>query len=551
MAMALTQKADKNDSALLLAAFNSNLLGLALPIVIMQVYDRVIPNQSFYTLNVLIGGLVVAMLLDALIHAAQARIKFNTGLRNEYFQQLQAIDIFLGARPESIAKTSIGGHLDRMKSIEQINDFDASHVHATSIDILFLVINLFLIWLISGILILVPLVVCVLFCLGSLLLADKVKSVVEQRSRLESIRQDFLMEVLGGLHVIRAMAMEASPIRQYESLQASVSDNTQQNSQILGLIQSMGIFASQLIIVGFISLGAIAVLNGNLGVGALAACTMLAGRILQPFLRGIALWAIYLRVSKAKHSANDLMTMDQEPRASAQSQSFQSPRLQLNNVSYQYPGTDKPLFRGLNINAPAGSMIGITGPNSCGKSTLLELIAGNMRPTSGEILIGGKPAESVERDQIAILPQRGSLFHGTLLENMVMYRGQEHAAEAMRIADALGLRDLLLTMPFGLDTPVNTGDATSLSSGVKQQILIVRNLCNRAPLILVDEANSLLDRPSDERFVELLQSYRGSHTIIINTHRPSLLRMCDRAYNIRDGRLIPFVMQQKPLPTAA
>ncbi|MCB1842325.1 MAG: ATP-binding cassette domain-containing protein, partial [Halioglobus sp.] len=190
-----------------------------------------------------------------------------------------------------------------------------------------------------------------------------------------------------------------------------------------------------------------------------------------------------------------------------------------------------------------GEIIGISGNNGAGKSTLLALLSGFLRPQSGSISIDGVNLEEFDteflRAQTGIVPQQGVIFEGTILENMTLYREGRAAEQAMQLAAKLGLGEIISKLPDGLDTYIGGSAAGRLSEGVKQKIIIVRSLIGNPGIIFFDDANANFDIKNDKKLVALVEEMKGSRTMIVVSHRPSFLRVCDRRFVLRDGVLVP------------
>jgi len=188
-----------------------------------------------------------------------------------------------------------------------------------------------------------------------------------------------------------------------------------------------------------------------------------------------------------------------------------------------------------------GETIGITGSNGVGKSTFLSLLSGFLQPTSGSISIDGTPISDFQieflRSKIGIVPQQGVIFEGTIMENMTLYREGEAAEQAMEIAAKLGLGEIVSKLPDGVDTYIGGSAAGSLSEGVKQKIIIVRSLVGNPRFIFFDDSNANFDIKNDKKLVDLINEMSGDRTMVIVSHRPSFLSICDRSYEIVNGSL--------------
>ncbi len=292
--------------------------------------------------------------------------------------------------------------------------------------------------------------------------------------------------------------------------------------------------------VGF---GALAVVSGSLSVGGLAATTMLTGRMLQPVLRGLSAWARYqaIRVSEEKIRALDAIPA--EVTGSRALPERVEGAIGIENVSFTYRNAAAPTLSTISLDVPARGMVGLTGSTATGKSTLLHLICGLLKPSAGRIRLDGHDLATLSapavRARVAVLATHATIFRGTLLENLTSFKDGVVRDRALELARALGLDDYIATLPQGLDTLIGGSD-TLVPSGVAKRIAIVRALAADPAVILFDNAHTGFDQESDNRLRDYLASLKGKRTIVLVTQRPSYLSLCDKLYGLRKGTLIEF-----------
>jgi len=227
--------------------------------------------------------------------------------------------------------------------------------------------------------------------------------------------------------------------------------------------------------------------------------------------------------------------------------------IEMKNVSFRYGPDEKEILHNISVKLNHGDIIGIRGGNGSGKSTLLWAMMGGLKPTSGEILINGQPPESFSTDslrtRIAYLPQKPTLFRGTILDNLTMFQGDEYIDDALKIAEQLDLNKILARLPDGYETMIGDGAQSEIPAGIAQRITIARSLACKPDVILFDEANSGLDAQSDNDLQKLIERLKGSATIILVSYRPSLLRLADRQYDLNDSGLILQNNSKKAAPS--
>jgi ATP-binding cassette, subfamily C, bacterial LapB len=281
------------------------------------------------------------------------------------------------------------------------------------------------------------------------------------------------------------------------------------------------------------------VLNGQLSVGGLGACTMLVGRTMQPLLGGVALWSRLQSLKESKRRVAEIGSLPQERSPDRPSLQISAGHVFLQDVRFRNPRYSDWLFDGLNLEAQPGEIVGITGSNGSGRSALLRLIAGDLRATSGRVHIDGQDLAQVDvgpaRRLVALVPPDPALVRGTLLQNLTMHQPQREGL-ALRLATELGLDQVASALPGGWHTQVGVA-ATPLPRGAAQRIGVVRALVEEPRILLLDDITSQIDGDSDARLARLLADLRGRVTVVIVTHRPSTLNIADRVYAIRDSRL--------------
>lgn len=529
--------------SVLLASLAINILALALPLVILQVYDRIIPNQAIETFAFIVLGMAGVVVLDTLLKILRSHLLSWEGARFDHRESLNAMGCILDADSQDYGKNSSGFYLDKMQALEQIQEFYSGQSALLMMDFPFVLIFLGLVWIIAGQLIWIPLLLLLLFALVSSVSGRKLRAALDTRSTMEDRRQDFIIETLRGIHTIKSMAMESFMLRRYEKLQQQSAISVYQLSQINSIVQGIGATFSQVAAVTFAAIGSLLVISGDLSIGALAAGSMLSGRILRPGLRAMGLWTQFQSLRLAKQKITQLYALRSE-----QGGSYSTPgkplagAIELQGVHFRYGDSGPLLLEDLSLTIQPGETIGITGDNGAGKSTLVALLAGLLMPTQGRILLGGRNLTDYDlsylRANIGIVPQKGVLFEGTILENMTLYREGEAIDQAIELAKLLGLDQIVSQMPQGLDTRVGGAAVNTLSEGVRQKITIVRSLVGHPSIVLFDDANANFDMHNDAKLLAVMQQMKRHRTMLVVSHRPSFLRICDRRFTLFNRRLV-------------
>ncbi len=525
----------------LLASLALNVLSLALPIVILQVYDRILPNQARDTFSLLIIGLVGVLLIDGFFRTARAYITGWNAARLEHLAGCRAIDRMLAADIGQFEKSPPGVHLERLYAIDQLREFHAGQGRFIMIDLPFVGVFLILIWFIGGQLVLFPVgLLAVLGGLG-LWLGRRLKQMIHERVELDDRRYSFIIEVLSRIQTVKLLAMEPLLLRRYERLQENGALGTYKITRLSNLTQSLGALFSSLVMISVAAMGATMVIADQLSIGGLAASTLLAGRSVQPLLRGLGIWAQVQSVAVAQERIAELFALPPESGGNEKTWEELTGAIELKKVTFSYRNDD-PMFEGLDISITPGEVIGVSGGTGAGKTSLLMLMMGLLRPNAGQVLYDGMDVSEMDpcslRRQISFLPQNPSLFRGSILDNLTMFQDAERVDEALDAAKTIGLHDKVCRLPAGYRTEIGDGAADQLPSGMRQLIVIARALAGRQRVILFDEANSAFDSQTDAHLKQVLAKLKGKTTMVLVSHRPSILALSDRIYDIKYGKLV-------------
>lgn len=521
------------------SSFLSNILALALPLAILQILDRVVKNQSIETLVFLFFGVVLALTLEEVLRATNGLVTSWLGARFELGASVAALERLMHVPLQRYQSEEPGTHAERILASVKVAEFYSGQALLVLFDLPFVAIFLGLIYIIGGWLVVVPIILLLLFACLIYYFGNWMRAQVKQRNILDDRRLGFLAEVLSGIHSVKTLTMESLMQRRYERLQEANSDLGESLTRGNALASNMGMLFSQVMVVGVVFAGSWVVLSGRMTPGGLAACMMLSVRALQPLRRGLMAWMRYQSFVAAHDRLNEVLNMPYEDDAGKPAISPIKKGLELRNVTLNYGG-DGALFSDLSLSVEAGQYIAIRGESGSGKTSLLSLMNGLVRPDSGEILVDGQPLKNFAADsvhkEIALLPQTGTIVSGNILENLTMFDAN-YNHEALRIAHRLGLDKIVAGMKLGYETPLGEGVGETLPAGVRQIITIVRALVRKPSVILFDEANISIDMHGDQLLRNYLAELKGKCTMVLVTHRPSLFSLADKTYSLVDGRL--------------
>jgi ATP-binding cassette subfamily C protein LapB len=334
--------------------------------------------------------------------------------------------------------------------------------------------------------------------------------------------------------------MEAQMVRRYERLQEGCAEGSYEVALKSSSALGVSSFFSQATMIAVAAFGSMIVIDGDMTTGGLAACSMLAGRAMNPLQKALSVWTRFQTFLLARERLTKLFNMPAEAPANLPKIGTIKGRLEMQAISFRYGEKLPYVIKDTSIDIRDGECVAIAGGNGSGKTTLLTIMQGALRPTTGSLMIDGVDVTSYEpqsvRDRVAYLPQSGVLFQGTILQNITMFRSELDDV-AVETAALLGLDEVVATMAMGFDTSVGDGAYDSLPRGIKQRIAIARSLVNNPRIVLFDEANTAVDSAGDNFLRVWLERAKGKRTLVLVTPRPSLAKMADRVFDLSNGTL--------------
>lgn len=522
-----------------LASLAINILGLAMSLVAMQVYDRILAHHGIGTLNLLCLGAVIAVIAEALLKLARA---YSVGWGAATFEHTVACNAVRHTLAQETNKTnelSIGEYLQRVGAIAKLRDFYSGQSLATLIDLPFIAVFLALIAHVGGSLVLTPLALLALMILRAGSLGKRLKTALHARNKADDARYDFMIHTLTGIHSVKALGREAAFERRYERWQG---DCTRSNYDVASLSASaydQGVIASHIMMIAVGVTGAPLVLSGQMTLGALVACVMLSGRIMQPVQKALGFWTKLQDIELAHrkisdHFKGEALENNHDPEVEREG------RLELKHVSFSYPHQEK-LLDDISISLAPGETIAISGDHGAGKQTLLKLIAGVMPPVSGDVLVDGMSPHLYTSetlvDHIGYLPPSGVIFRGTIAENLSRF-GRISEDRVHEIAALLGIHEEIASLPAGMETKLEGSHSDAIPPGLRQRIAIARVLATKPRVLLFYNADRALDREGYGHLYRLLGRLKGRVTLILVSNDQNILRLAEKHYVLDEGKLI-------------
>ena len=374
-----------------------NLLGLALPLAILQVYDRIVPNSAIATLTLLIIGVCCAVVLETILRIARSHVIAWSAMKLAWKTNVDAASRVATAPAELVDAQPAARWIQRLHAVATISEFHISPSPLVLIDLVFVVIFLALLIASSGWLAAVPLAIFFLFGIAAIQRGRELRGATTERMSAEARIRDFLIEVMNGIVTVKALGAEQQILRRFERLSQQAAAHTNNVVRLADDAQSFASTVSILTQIATSTIGAILVINGEISIGVVACSTMLAGRVIQPLLRLVSAWNEIQGVMVAEEIAKPIFDLPKSDRLSVQAvDREQSPaKLAFDNVWFAHGGGQAPVLAGASLEVMPGEIIAITGRDNIGKSTVARLAAGQLVPERGHVLVDGIAASMV------------------------------------------------------------------------------------------------------------------------------------------------------------
>ena len=526
----------------LLAALIINLAAVALPLFTMNVYDRVVPNRAVETLWALSVGMVLLLLWDFGLRMMRGYFVDLASKRIDISLSTLIMERVLGMRME-VRPASVGSFASNLRAFEAVRDFIASATVTALIDVPFAVIFVgVIVWL--GWQIAIPVLVGIVLIIGYAFFAQvKMLALTESSYRAAAQRNATLVESLTGLETIKAQNAEGVMQRKWEQSVAFLARVNADLRLLSNSVVTSAQSAQQMVTIAVIIIGVYLIGENLLTLGGLIACSMLSSRAIAPLSQVAALMIQYENAVLALTSLDEVMKQPVERPDDAsfvRREHFQG-AIEFDKVSFTYPKEERQALREVSFRIKPGEHVGVLGRVGSGKSTINKLIMGLYQPSEGTIKIDGidirqlDPAEL--RRAIGYMPQEVTLFYGSLRDNISIGTPYAEDAAILHAIDTAGAGRFVANHPRGVDMMIGErGD--SLSGGQRQAVAIGRALLHEPSILMLDEPTNSMDYSTEEALKQKLRSYAVHHTMILVTHRNSMMDLVERLIVIDDGRIL-------------
>lgn len=526
----------------LIASIVINFFILANPLFVMNVYDRIVPNNAVESLWVLAIGVSVVYMFDILLKFLRSYFLEVAGKKSDVLLSAKLFEQTLGLTMAN-REGSIGAFANNLREFDSIRNFFTSGTIASLVDLPFVILFLLVIFYIAGSIVMVPIFIILIILLYSLLLKGPIQRSIEASYEASSQKNAVLIETLTAIDTIKSLGVEAHSQWKWEQAVGEIARASLRSKMLQSSIGRMTGFMQQMSTVVIVLSGVYMIQEGDLTMGGLIATVMISQRAIGPMGQFANLTSSYQQTKTALDTLNQLMKKEIE--RPQEKRFIQHPHfegaIEFVNVSFTYPNENKPALKNVSFKIEPGEKVGIIGRIGSGKSTIEKLILGFYQPTEGSIMIDGiditqlDPAEL--RRNINYVPQEVTLFSGDVRDNIAYRAPYIEDDKIIKAARLAGVDDFIKQHPSGYSLKINEG-GSSLSGGQRQSIGVARALLLEAPIYLFDEPTNSLDAKSEQIMIDRLKQGTIKNTSILVTHKMSLLQLTDRLMVMDNGKLI-------------
>ena len=524
------------------ATFLINLIGLFAPLFVMNVYDRVVPNQAFATLWVLAIGISGAYLFDLLLKSMRGLCLDLAGKKTDLMVSATLFERIVGMSMRFRPKR-VGSFAQNIHEFQTLRDFMSSLTLTSLIDLPFTLLILLVIAILGGHLVWIPILAFPLALVCGWLLQKPLAETMERTMALAAERQSGMIETLAALDAVKVNNAESDRQYSWEQTIGTLSRLELRVRMLSNLALNLTQLIQQLAGVVMIVAGVYLISDGLLSMGGLIACYMLGGRAMAPLGQLSGLLTRYQQARVSMTAINQMMDLPQEHGAGERPLKRKGLQgaIECRELGFHYPEQKNPALQGINLVIRPGEKIGIIGRSGSGKSSLAKLLVGLYQHDSGSLLVDGVDISQLDvsdlRHNIGYVPQDIQLFSGTLRDNLISGARYVEDQLMLQAAELAGVHEFARLHPQGYEMQVGER-GQQLSGGQRQNVALARALLLNPPILLLDEPTSSMDNTGEERLKQRLVPFIATKTMLLVTHRASMLSLVDRLIVIDKGQII-------------
>ena len=532
----------------ILATFIINFLALVSSLYVMNVYDRVIPNQAYETLWVLSIGVMLAILFEFLAKMIRGHLTDIAGkkadliISSAIFRRMMALR--LADRP-----ASAGSYANNLREFESVREFMTSASLLVLVDLPFLLLFITVIFIVGGKLAIVPAIIIPIVIIVGFIVQRPLSRYINESMKESSQRQGLAVEALEGIETLKTNNATGWAQQRWDAYTAKTSASSIKVKDTANFMINFSVAMQQLNTVFLVLFGTYLIHNENtaerITMGALIAAVILSGRALSPLAQVAGLATRFQQAKLALEGLNNIIErpIERVPERKYISPSNIQGNITFENTCFQYQEDGKPAVSNLNLQIRAGEKIGILGRIGSGKSTMLKLASGLYDGSTGNVMLDNIDMRQIDpnflRSQILLLSQSPRLFLGTLRENMDLARSDGYSSdqELLEALQRFGLDKIIRSHPKGLDMPLGE-DGLGLSGGQKQIIALARMTLRNPRIVLLDEPTTGLDQATERMSLQAISQWAQDKTLLVVTHRPQVLQIVNRIIVMDEGKVV-------------
>ncbi|WLG12590.1 type I secretion system permease/ATPase [Psychrobacter cibarius] len=528
----------------IIATFLINMLALAVSLFSMQVYDRVIPTRSEYTLIILASGVFIVIIFEAFMKFSRSRIMDKVVVGLDQYLSREVFQRLLKVRIDQMPG-SVGSMAAQLRGYEQVRSFFTASTLFGLVDLPMTIIFISLVAFIGSPLVaVVPVIAAVVAILMGLSARKRIDAIAAEGATASYYKTGLLVEAVEGVETIKAGGGNWKFLSRWLDVMNTTIKNDLDMKHANDNLTYFTQLLQQVSYVGIVIVGSFVVMQGDMTMGGLIACSILGGRVLAPVMMLPNLLVQYSHAKAAKLNIETLFELEQDNHGVAYplSPSRINGFYQCDHLVFNYKDNDRPAININKLTIRPGERIAILGPIGSGKSTLLKVLAGLYAPTKGQVLLDGLDIHQISREtlseRLGYLQQDHRLFQGTLRENLLIGMAAPDDDVLQEALIKTGLINLVASHSSGLDLPISEG-GRGLSGGQKQLVAFTRLLLTKPNVFLLDEPTASMDNRQEQRCLQVLkQALIDGQTFIVSTHKTALLELADRLIIMDNQRII-------------
>jgi ATP-binding cassette subfamily C protein LapB len=535
--------------------FVTSILSLSSFVFIMAVYDEVVPTRSELTLGFFALGIILALCAIQFVHIIQNRALSYLGARLDMIIGTEVIRQVLNLPLPLVEGASVASQVSRLKQFDNIRETFTGPIAQILLEGPFMIIFLIVLYMIGGPLVVVPLLMIFTFIVVALLMFPVLRRSTQKMSSASIERRKFLLEGASHLTTIKHLGAEKTWVDRFQDVSASLSIAQKRSELLASFATNLSQTIMKIAGLSVIIWGAVRVTDDLMSVGSLIAVVLLLWRALSPLQSAFMILGRVDQIMDSLGQINRLMSLPAERRQFAGNPHQFDGLIRVQNAGFRYANDSNPALQGIMMEAKPGEIVAVVGHNGSGKTTLLKLLLGFYYPQAGSITIDGIDIRQFDpmvlRQSIAYVPQQTQFFHGTLAQNLQLSAPDATEERMIRAAERAGLLSQIMTLPDGFDTRIDEQVMHIFSSGFLQKLNLARAYIRKSKIIIMDEPGNTLDLESDEILRNSITQFKGNTTVLMVTHRPSLINLADRVLSLQRGNMRVFGPKDKVLEIMA